>query len=40
MTNYNLDGVKQMEKLGFKRVVLAREVNIKTIKEIIKNTNF
>ena len=39
MTNYNLSGVKQMEKLGFKRVVLAREVNIKTIKEITKSTN-
>lgn len=39
MTNYNLYGVKQMEKLGFKRVVLAREVNLKTIKEITKNTN-
>ena len=39
MTNYNLDGVKQMEKFGFKRVVLAREVNIKNIKEIAQNTN-
>lgn len=39
MTNYNLSGVKQMEKLGFKRVVLAREVDLKTIKEITKNTN-
>ncbi|MGM9969997.1 MAG: DUF3656 domain-containing protein [Anaeroplasma sp.] len=39
MTNYNLNGVKQMEKLGFKRVVLAREVNIEKIKEITKNTN-
>ena len=39
MTNYNLNGVKQMEKLGFKRVVLAREVNIKKIKEIAQNTN-
>ena len=35
---HNLDGVKLMESLGIKRVVLARETNINTIKEIIENT--
>lgn len=39
MTIYNLDGVKQIEKLGFKRCVLARELNIDEIKHICKNTN-
>ena len=28
MTIYNLDGVKQIKKLGFKRCVLARELSI------------
>ena len=35
---HNLDGVKLMESLGIKRVVLARETNIDTIKEIVENT--
>ncbi|MEG0826112.1 MAG: DUF3656 domain-containing protein [Bacilli bacterium] len=35
---HNLDGVKILEKLGIKRVVLAREMCIDTIKEIKKNT--
>ena len=35
---HNLDGVKVMEKLGMKRIVLARETSIDDIKEIIKNT--
>ena len=39
MTIYNLDGVKQIEKLGFKRCVLARELSIEEIKHICKNTN-
>ena len=39
MTIYNLDGVKQIEKLGFKRCVLARELSIEEIKNICKNTN-
>lgn len=35
---HNLNGVKVMEKLGMKRIVLARETSIDDIKEIIKNT--
>lgn len=34
---HNLDGVKMCEKLGLKRVVLARETSINDIKEIINN---
>lgn len=36
---HNLDGVLLMEKLGMKRVVLARETSIDTIKEIKNNSN-
>ena len=36
---HNLEGVKLLEKLGVKRVVLGREVSIDTIKEIKKHTN-
>ena len=36
---HNLEGVKLMEKLGIKRVVLARETPIELIKEIKNNTN-
>lgn len=36
---HNLDGVKVAEKLGIKRVVLARETSIDTIKYIKKNTD-
>lgn len=36
---HNLDGVKLMEKLGVKRVVIARETSIEDIKKIIENTN-
>ena len=39
MTIYNLQGVKQIEKLGFKRCVLARELTIEEIRNICKNTN-
>jgi len=39
MTIYNLDGVKQIEKLGFNRCVLARELSIDEIKHICKNSN-
>lgn len=39
MTIYNLDGVRQIEKLGFKRCVLARELSIDEISYISKNTN-
>ena len=35
---HNLDGVKLMESLGMKRIVLARETSKDDIKEIIKNT--
>lgn len=38
MTIYNLDGVKQIEKLGFSRCVLARELSIEEIEYIAKNT--
>lgn len=38
MTVYNLQGVKQIENLGFKRCVLARELSIEEIKQICKNT--
>ena len=36
---HNLDGVKVLEKLGIKRVVLARETSIDTVKYIKKNTD-
>lgn len=36
---HNLDGVKMMEKLGMKRVVLARETSIDEIERIKKNTS-
>ena len=36
---HNLDGVKLMEKLGMKRVVLARETSIDDIKYIKENSN-
>lgn len=39
MTIYNLDGVKEIQRLGFKRCVLARELSIDEIKNICKNTN-
>ena len=39
MTIYNLKGVEQIERLGFKRCVLARELSIKEIKHICENTN-
>ena len=35
---HNLDGVKLMEGLGMKRIVLARETSIDDIKNIINNT--
>lgn len=38
MTIYNLEGVKLLEQLGFKRVVLARELSIEEISHIAKNT--
>ncbi len=39
MSVHNLDGVKKLEKLGFKRVVLARELSIQEIEYICKNTS-
>ncbi|MDF2523853.1 MAG: peptidase, partial [Clostridiales bacterium] len=39
MTVYNPEGVKVLEQLGFKRVVLARELTIEEINRIVKNTS-
>lgn len=39
MTIYNLEGVRLLEELGFKRVVLARELSMEEIKNIAKNTS-
>ena len=39
MTVHNLDGCRQLEKLGYKRVVLARELSIDEIKYIRENTS-
>ncbi len=39
MTVHNLEGVNQLEQLGFKRVVLARELSIDEISYICKNSN-
>lgn len=39
MSIHNLQGVQQMEKLGFKRVVLARELSLQEIEYICNNSN-
>ena len=39
MTIHNLDGVLEDEKLGFKRVVLSRELTMEEIKYICNNSN-
>ncbi|MFQ5788557.1 MAG: peptidase U32 family protein, partial [Thermodesulfobacteriota bacterium] len=39
MAIHNLAGVKQLEQLGFKRVVLARELSIAEINNIAENTS-
>ena len=39
MTVHSLNGALELQKLGFKRVVLAREVSINEISYICKNTN-
>ncbi len=39
MTIHNVAGAKQAEKLGFERIVLARELTLAEITEIAKNTN-
>ena len=38
MAVHNVSGVKSLEKLGFSRVVLARELSIKEIEKIVKST--
>lgn len=39
MTIHNLDGVKFLEKIGFSRVVLSRELSLKEIEFISKNSS-
>ncbi len=39
MSVHNLDGVLQLQKLGFKRVVLSRELSISEIEYICKNSD-
>mgnify|MGYP001021503516 CR=1 FL=1 len=39
MTIYNKEGVKALEELGFKRVVLARELSIEEISDISKSSS-
>ncbi len=39
MAIHNLEGVKYLEKFGFKRIVLARETPLSEIKRIRKNTS-
>lgn len=39
MTAHNLYGVLELEKLGFKRVVLSRELSLDEIKYITENSN-
>ena len=39
MTTTNLEGVKKLEQLGFKRAVLSRECSISEIKNICENSN-
>ena len=39
MSIHNLDGVHELEKLGFSRAVLSRELSIREIEHICKNSN-
>jgi putative protease len=39
MSIHNLNGALELEKMGFKRIVLARELSIDEIKDICKKTN-
>ena len=39
MTIHNLEGVQELEKLGFKRAVLSRELSINDIEYICENSN-
>lgn len=38
MTAHNVEGVKKLKELGFKRVVLSRELNLKEIRKIYDET--
>ena len=38
MTAHNVEGVKKLKELGFKRVVLSRELNLREIKKIYEET--
>ena len=38
-TTYNLEGAIQMQKIGFKRIVLSRELSVNEIDNICKNIN-
>lgn len=38
MTAHNVEGVKKLKELGFKRVVLSRELNLNEIKDIYDET--
>ena len=39
MTAHNLQGVLELQRLGFKRVVFSRELSLQEIEYICKNTN-
>ena len=39
MTIHNLEGVNLLKELGFKRVVLSRELSLEEIEYICKNTD-
>lgn len=39
MTTSNLEGVKKLQELGFKRIVLSRECSLSEIKHICKNSD-
>lgn len=39
MTVHNSAGVNELEKIGFSRVVLSRELSLEEIKHIVKNSN-
>jgi putative protease len=39
LSTHNLEGVQELSKIGFKRVVLARELSVKEIKYICDNTD-
>ena len=38
MTVYDLEGVRMLEKMGFSRVVLARELTLEQAARIARNT--